>query len=137
MLCIHSDCTAFEKECILRRKRKDSLSGSLTKANRVTNDERTKSRVWGRHSPTSIWPKAQKTRKRIFVTQVDTCSLYFRALHSPSFKPRFSLTCTNICGCYSFLRRNDCLLTMFLALTPSAIPLDSLNQDCRITPYQL
>ena len=74
---------SLRKKNVRRRKRKDSLSRSRLKANRVTNDERTQSRVWERHSPTSIWPKAQKTRKRIFVTQVDTCSLYFRALYSP------------------------------------------------------
>ena len=72
---------SLRKKIATGRKRKDSLSASLVKANQVTNDERSQSRVWGRHSPTSIWPKAQKTRKRIFVTQVDTCSLHFRSLH--------------------------------------------------------
>ena len=45
---------SLRKKIATGRKRKDSLSASLVKANRVTNDERSQSRVWGRHSPTSI-----------------------------------------------------------------------------------
>ena len=44
----------LRKKIVPGLRKKDSLSVPLQKANHVTDDERSQSRVWGRHSPTSI-----------------------------------------------------------------------------------